>query len=219
MDGLLLDTERRGMGIFADIVQPHGLAAPEAQALFRRCVGRGEAATVALIEAALPGTDGAAVEADWHRAMDAAVADGVPLRPTVAEALARIAGHGVPVAVVTSTRTARARAHLEQAGLLARFVDVIGGDRVPAPKPDPAPYLAGAAALGLPPGDCAAFEDSDTGTRAALAAGCRVWQVPDLRPPDTPVPQMGQQVAATLAEAVAAATRARAARALRGGPG
>jgi HAD superfamily hydrolase (TIGR01509 family) len=205
MDGLLLDTERLGMGIFAGIAQPLGLAAPEAHHLFRRCVGGGEAATIAVIEEVVHGADGAAALAAWHHAMDAAIEENLPLRPTVADALGRLAARDVPMAVVTSTRTARARAHLERAGLLGRFRAVIGGDRVAAPKPDPAPYRAGAEALGLPPAACAAFEDSDTGTRAALAAGCRVWQIPDLRPPDTPVPQLGQHVAATLAEAVEAA--------------
>ena len=69
-------------------------------------------------------------------------------------------------------------------------------------KPDPEPYLLGADTLGLLPEACAAFEDSDTGTRAAVAAGCKVWQVPDLRPEGTQVPMIGQTLAENLADAV-----------------
>ncbi|USQ73552.1 HAD family phosphatase [Roseomonas mucosa] len=45
---------------------------------------------------------------------------------------------------------------------------------VARPKPHPDIYLAAAAACGAAPGDCAVVEDSPTGARAGVAAGCRV---------------------------------------------
>jgi sugar-phosphatase len=45
-------------------------------------------------------------------------------------------------------------------------------------KPDPAVYLTTAAKLGLPPGDCVAFEDTVVGVSSANAAGMRVIAVP-----------------------------------------
>jgi len=45
-------------------------------------------------------------------------------------------------------------------------------------KPHPEPYLLAAERLGVDPRDCVAIEDSPTGVRSALAAGCRVLGVP-----------------------------------------
>ncbi len=205
MDGLLLDTERVGLDAFKTIVAAYGMGPAEAEAFYISVIGTSDANTQEQVRATFPGVDVEAMSQAWYQAVDERMHAAVPLRPTVAETLNGLAARGVPMAVVTSTHARRARAHLDQAGLLSLFVEVIGGDQVSAPKPDPAPYIAGAAALGLRPENCAAFEDSDTGTRAAAAAGCAVWQIPDLRAPDQPFPDLGQSIATTLAEAVQAA--------------
>ena len=205
MDGLLLDTERAGMAVFCDIMAVQGLAPDRAEQVYRAVVGKSFEKTAEAIHAALPGADIATIDQGWHDGLAAVMAEGVPLRPTVEDALARVEARGVPMAVVTTTKTARARHHLERAGLLRFFVDVIGRDRVAQPKPHPEPYMSGADVLGLPAMACAAFEDSDTGTRAAVDAGCRVWQIPDLRPEGSAPPQIGQSMAETLYEAVTAA--------------
>ena len=41
-------------------------------------------------------------------------------------------------------------------------------------KPDPEPYIKGAALLGIPPEECIVIEDAAAGVRAGKAAGCRV---------------------------------------------
>ena len=54
-------------------------------------------------------------------------------------------------------------------------------------KPDPAPYLAGAALLGVDPRRCLVVEDAPAGVTAGLAAGAQVIGVrtthPDLAAP------------------------------------
>ena len=50
-------------------------------------------------------------------------------------------------------------------------------------KPDAQPFLVAADRLGCQPTTCWAFEDSEAGTTAALAAGCLVW-VLDTAGPD-----------------------------------
>jgi len=45
-------------------------------------------------------------------------------------------------------------------------------------KPDPAPYLAGAALLGFAPEECVVFEDAESGTKSGRAAGCTVVAIP-----------------------------------------
>ena len=76
-------------------------------------------------------------------------------------------------AVVTSGKRALAGARLTAAGLPLPSV-LVPADEVPRGKPDPAGYLAGAAGLGLPAGDCVVLEDSPAGITAGAAAGAVV---------------------------------------------
>ena len=49
-----------------------------------------------------------------------------------------------------------------------------------AGKPHPEPYLMAAAQLGVDATDCIAIEDSATGVRSAIGAGCHVIGVPNV---------------------------------------
>ena len=49
------------------------------------------------------------------------------------------------------------------------FRVVVTGDQVEHGKPHPEPYLTAAAALGVPPEECLAIEDSNTGAKSAEA--------------------------------------------------
>jgi len=55
---------------------------------------------------------------------------------------------------------------------------MITADDVRRGKPDPEPYLKGAALLGLPASECVVFEDAPAGIRAAKLAGTRVIALP-----------------------------------------
>lgn len=205
MDGLLLDTERVGMEVFRSLMAAYDMSPTASNTLFRDVVGTSFANTRARVIEAIPHVDIDALDADWAAGVEAAMLEAVPLRPTVMETLNALAESDLPMAVVTTTRTPLAKHHLKRAGLLPFFVDVIGFDRVSAPKPDPAPYIMGAQAVGFAPKDCAAFEDSDPGTHSATSAGCSVWQVPDLRPSDRAFPALGQTITYDLRAAVQSA--------------
>ena len=86
-----------------------------------------------------------------------------------------------------NSHTASARNKLSQAGIAAHFdpAHVFGFDTVARPKPAPDLFLAAARGIGAEPPFCLAFEDSDTGVTAALAAGMTVVHVPDLAPRGT----------------------------------
>ncbi len=47
-------------------------------------------------------------------------------------------------------------------------------------KPAPDPYLLAAKRLGVDPKTCWALEDSESGEKSALAAGCKVWVLKDV---------------------------------------
>jgi len=72
--------------------------------------------------------------------------------------------------VCTSAIAALGRARLQAAGIpIPR--ELVTGDDVANGKPDPEPYLLGAARLGLEPEDCVVFEDALAGCQAAFDAG------------------------------------------------
>ena len=121
--------------------------------------------------------------ATWSRANQAAYANGIPLMPGVAELLADLNARGIPHAVATNSSTAGAWRKLGLAGIGQAFEHVVGFDAVALPKPAPDVFLAAAALLGANPADCIAFEDSDPGVIAALAAGMTVVHVPDMAVP------------------------------------
>ena len=75
--------------------------------------------------------------------------------------------------VVTSATQRLATQRLAQAGIPVPE-HLVTADDVEQGKPDLAPYLAGAAAIGVPPEDCIVFEDAESGTLAGRAAGCTV---------------------------------------------
>jgi HAD superfamily hydrolase (TIGR01509 family) len=119
-----------------------------------------------------------------YELLEARMADGVPLKPGAVEIVAWAQAEGLPVAVATSTRRARAEDHLARADLLHRLDALVTRDDVVAAKPAPEPYLKAAGLLGVAPGGCLALEDSANGVRSAAAAGVPVVMVPDVLVPD-----------------------------------
>src|SRR6516165_1747056 len=97
--------------------------------------------------------------------------DGLTVLPGVLELLAALPAHRWNVVTRATERLARIR--LEQAGVPVP-PRLITAESVTQGKPDPAPYRAGAALLGLAPEDCVVFEDAAPGARAGRAAGCIV---------------------------------------------
>jgi HAD superfamily hydrolase (TIGR01509 family) len=100
----------------------------------------------------------------------------VPWRPGAVELLASVRATGVRCGLVTMSYqrfVAPILAHLPHES----FSVVVTGEQVANGKPHPEPYLTAAAALGVPPEDCLAIEDSNTGAKSAEEAGCLVLVV------------------------------------------
>lgn len=204
MDGLLLDSERVYLQQAIDLLAPTGRDPSDISAFFMTMSGTSGAKALHKLTAYLGSHDHAvSFNEDWHAAVRADLAVNVKPKPTVRDTLEKLAQAGHRMGVVTSTHGHRAREHLEVAGLLHFFEQIRGGDEVSAVKPDPAPYLEMAAALGVDPTRCAAFEDSDPGITAAVKAGCRAAQIPDIRSPHVALPDLGQYIASDLWQAVA----------------
>lgn len=182
MDGLLLDTERGAKIAGEKACAQMGLDLPP-DFFVDQLVGRDYVTGVKALRATFgDDLDIARLNALWIKASAVQFADGIPLRPGVIDVLDMVDALPLPKAIATSTQTNRAWDKLTGAGLDHRFDILVGCDAVAHPKPAPDPYLEAARRLGQAPADCLAFEDSETGVRAALAAGMTVVQVPDLKP-------------------------------------
>lgn len=88
------------------------------------------------------------------------------------------AAHGrLPLAVASGGSRPLVEAALAGTGLAPLFDVVVCREDVDRSKPDPALFLLAARRLGVPPGRCRAYEDSDEGVAAARAAGMTVVDV------------------------------------------
>jgi beta-phosphoglucomutase len=101
------------------------------------------------------------------------VADGSTIDAETRAAV-RLAAERVPVGIVSSAYRAEIDPVLDASGLAEVFAAVVSLDDVERGKPDPEPYLTGAARLGIEPAQMLVFEDTEVGVTAAHAAGARV---------------------------------------------
>lgn len=168
MDGTLVDTEPYWMTAEHQLVGEHGGQWTDELGL--SLVGNDLLTSAAVIQQA--GVDLPA-EQIVHRLMaDVAqlVRERPPWRPGALELLTQLRGAGVRCALVTMSWRELADAVVGQ--LPGEFFETsITGDMVTAGKPDPECYTLACTTLGVAPGDCVAIEDSNTGARAAVAAG------------------------------------------------
>ncbi|MBR1738754.1 MAG: HAD family phosphatase [Ruminococcus sp.] len=110
--------------------------------------------------------------------------NGIEKKPGLDELIDRLKAEGWLIAVATATDFQRTKMYLSSVGVFDKFDKVICGDMVKNGKPAPDIYLTAARELGLPPGECVAFEDSPNGIRSAYDAGCLPIMIPDMSEPD-----------------------------------
>ncbi|MEM8767402.1 MAG: HAD family phosphatase [Pseudomonadota bacterium] len=200
MDGLLLDSERLARDAFlAACAEAGQIVTLE---VYHRCIGTtAEATRQLLLDAYGENFPFAAVEARWSAHYHARLADGpVPVKAGARALLTTLRERAVPLALVTSTRRPLAEGKLEATELLEFFHCLICGGDTERGKPAPDPYLAAASSLGLDPARCWALEDSGNGVRAALGAGCTVFQIPDLVTPGPELQDLGHRILDSLTE-------------------
>ncbi len=87
-------------------------------------------------------------------------------------------GERCRLAVASSSHLLELEKILQVHALDHHFEVVVGGDMVDRKKPAPDIYQQACRMLDLPPGRCLAFEDSESGVRAAKRAGLQVVAVP-----------------------------------------
>ncbi|HXY00056.1 MAG TPA: HAD-IA family hydrolase [Candidatus Limnocylindrales bacterium] len=171
MDGVLVDSTPAVARVWTRWALKHNL---DPDFAVQHAHGR---PSLASIRELLPHADPAAhlAENAWmERAEIEDVADVVAL-PGARELLASIpASH---FAVVTSATRDLTEVRLRAAGLWEHTRHLVTASDIRHGKPDPEPYLTGAAALKLPSQSCVVMEDAPSGTRSGKAAGARVIAV------------------------------------------
>jgi mannitol-1-/sugar-/sorbitol-6-phosphatase len=164
LDGVLIDSTPAVARVWAKWASAHGF---DPQEVIRRAHGRPSLATV---REYLPHADHAAENREVERQEIEDVEGVVPL-PGAAELLTALPPDSWTI--VTSCTRPLAEVRIRAAGLpqprhMVTSLDVRHG------KPDPEPYVKGAASLGCAAADCVVLEDAPSGIRAGKAAGARV---------------------------------------------
>ena len=176
-DGLTLNTEgawtRAEQALFARYGQTFTMDHK------RTLLGTSPAESAALLETML-GRPGPGLSDELYELAVEQVAKSAEPMPGAVALLAALAEANVPVGLVSNARRRFVDPALRAAGLEDAFAVIVTVEDVPRPKPAPDAYLAGAAALGAEPSECAVLEDSPTGLAAGRAAGALTIGVPSL---------------------------------------
>lgn len=185
MDGVLLDTERLGAGLFEQACARRGRVVP--QGLFLRMLGcTAQAGYDVLHEAFGDGFPAREVMEEVHQGIfHTAVTAGLPAKKGLGECLRGLRERSLRVALATSTDRAIVERYIQAVPLMQGAFDaMVCGAEGGRSKPEPDIYLEAARRLKLPIGECLGVEDSRNGLRSLAAAGCVSVMIPDLMPYD-----------------------------------
>lgn len=177
LDGLMFNTEDVFHLTGTELLRRRGkLATPE---LFHAMMGRRsrEAFQVMIDQMALvESIDELSIESE--EIFDDFLESHLAPMPGLYELLDTIDAAGVPKAVATSSGRVYLTRMLKRFDLLERFDHLLSGDDVTHGKPHPEIYLSAASQLQVAPSHMLVMEDSENGTKAAVAAGAYVISVP-----------------------------------------
>jgi mannitol-1-/sugar-/sorbitol-6-phosphatase len=172
LDGVLVDSTPAVARVWTRWALAHGF---DPEDTVRRAHGR---PSIETIRGLLPDVD---AEAE-NRIVEQGELDdteGVVPLPGARELLNSLGGERW--AIVTSCTRPLAETRLKAAGLPVPQ-RMITSNEIRSGKPNPEPYLKGAALLGVPAEDCVVFEDAPAGIHAAKAAGAIVVAFPTTSP-------------------------------------
>lgn len=177
MDGTLVDTEPFWIAAETELMAAHGLPWSEEQGL--EFVGNDLLTSASMMRDAGLDLPAPVIVETLLDGVIARIRRSVPFRPGALELLEELREAGIPCVMVTMSYRSLAEAVIA-ACPPGSFAGLVAGDHVAAGKPDPEPYLAGAALLGVDPSECVALEDSRPGLASAEAAGTIAVGIPHL---------------------------------------
>ena len=173
-DGTIADTMPLHYEAWVAALGEHGVEFPEA--MFYEMAGIPSARIIEILNERHGHAMPVQATADYKEGLYVKLIPRVrPIAPVV-ELVERYAGR-LPMAVATGGTRAICTKTLSSLDLLKHFQEIVTADDVKHGKPAPDIFLEAARRIGVPPGDCVAFEDADLGVRAAKEAGMRVVDV------------------------------------------
>ncbi len=185
MDGLLIDSER--MIMQACIAAAKEINITYTQAEYVELIGRAWPDSTRIMTKQLGG------EKNFNHVMQCINAsmdnDGnaFPLKKGVLALLKHYKANNIICGVASSSPLSHIQERLSAVGVIDYFSVITSGHEVANGKPNPDIYLLAMERLGeiadFNVEECIAFEDSEPGARAAIAAGLAVVVVPDLKQP------------------------------------
>lgn len=181
MDGLLIDSERVIMQACITAAQQVGITYTHAE--YVELIGRAGPDSTRIMVEQLGGLNNFNLVMQGLDALLAERNQTFPLKQGVDELLKYYQANNIICSVASSSPTRHISHRLSQVGVLDYFSHITSGQEVTHSKPNPDIYLLAVKKLGLKAEECIAFEDSETGGCAAIAAGLRVVVVPDLKQP------------------------------------
>jgi mannitol-1-/sugar-/sorbitol-6-phosphatase len=164
LDGVLIDSTPAVTRVWSWWARKHGFPPEET---VHKAHGR---PSISTIRELLPRADHEAENREVER-REIQDTDGVIPLPGVVELLASLPSDRWTI--VTSATRPLAEVRLRTAGISAPDRMITAHD-ITRGKPDPQPYLKGAALLGFAPEDCIVVEDASAGVQSGKAAGARV---------------------------------------------
>ncbi len=183
-DGTIADTESLSEVAWSEVLRSRGLTWTADD--FRALVGRPFAVNWMHFSARGELGDEQSFRSELRARFRQLFDERLEIHDDVVGAMHGIAGRGVPMAVVSSSTRDHIERVLARAGVTALVAHIVASGDTEEHKPDPSPYLAACAALGVPPQLTVGVEDTPTGARSARAAGLhtvvvrRAHAVPEL---------------------------------------
>lgn len=183
-DGTIADTETLSSASYREVLARHGYAWTDHDT--HAIIGQPGRVSWPYILSLVEVADETALREELRAAFHGRFDTELAFFDDAVSAIRDLVGHGVPVAVASSSSHGHIDAVLARAGLDELVPVRVGADDVDEHKPLPRPYLCAAELLGVDPERCSAVEDTPIGVAAAVAAG--MWTVAVRRHDTDPEP-------------------------------
>ena len=200
MDGLILDTERIAFKSYKEALKEYGYDFSEA--FFLTLVGT----NVKLTKELCLNRYGSWFPFDLLHENHNKITEeyikknGVPLKEGVNELIDYLKEKDYKIALATSSDREKAEYLLELVKIKDKFDYIICGNDIVNSKPNPEIFLKAAENLKVEPKECVVIEDSKFGVKAAVNAGMKVINVPDMKMPNSEVKSMAFKIFNNLLE-------------------
>lgn len=181
MDGLLFDTEQIFQNTWHEIAAECGLVL--SKGFLEAISGTNGNHMCQVIEKYYHVSNGAGIMEECMKRIRKKLLLHVPVKKGVFEILSAFQEADIHMAVASSSSLEQIKANLHTAGIDNYFDILVSGSEVKHGKPEPDIFLCAANRLGMRPGECFVFEDSENGIISGHKAGCAAIMIPDLIEP------------------------------------